>query len=121
MPHEELYLQDIVNSIDDVERFLKGIAEEKFLGDEILQNAVLMKLVVIGESLSKIPSEIRELYPEIEWKPGIGFRNIAVHAYFSVKWNIVWETAATDLQILRGQVSKILQNEFPDFELRKKN
>ncbi len=121
MPHEELYLQDVVISIDDVKRFIKGIAEEKFLEDEILQNAVLMKLVVIGEALSKIPSEICELYPEIEWKPSVGFRNIAVHAYFSVKWSIVWETATNDLQLLRGQILEILQNEFPDFELRQKN
>lgn len=90
MLREELYLQDIVNSIDDVERFLDKIEERKFLSDEILQNAVLMKLVIIGEAAAKIPERIRTLYPEIEWKSIVGFRNIAVHAYFSVKWNIVW-------------------------------
>ncbi|HQU82221.1 MAG TPA: hypothetical protein PKY59_03810 [Pyrinomonadaceae bacterium] len=45
MPSEELYLQDIVKSIDDIGRFLDGTDEAKFLADEILQNAVLMKLV----------------------------------------------------------------------------
>lgn len=118
MAHEELYLQDIINSIEDVGRFLKGIEEDQFLNDEILQNAVLMKLVVIGEVLSKISIERRATYPEIEWKPIIGFRNIAVHAYFSVKWNIVWETATNDLNLLGEQISEILQTDFPDFELR---
>lgn len=118
MPTEELYLQDIVNSIDSVGRFLNGVEESKFLTDEILQNAVLMKLVVIGEAAARLSNEIRERYPEIEWKSIIGFRNISVHAYFSVKWNIVWETATNDLKILRETVIKILENEFPDFELR---
>ena len=118
MPTEELFLQDIVKSIDDVRRFLDGVEESKFLPDEILQNAVLMKLVVIGEAAARLSNEIRERYPEIEWKSIIGFRNISVHAYFSVKWNIVWVTATNDLEILRETVIKILQNEFPDFELR---
>lgn len=44
MPTEELHLQDIVKSIDSVGRFLNGVEEAKVLTDEILQNAVLMKL-----------------------------------------------------------------------------
>jgi len=118
MPTEELYLQDIVNSIDSVKRFLNGIEETRFLADEILQNAVLMKLVVIGEAAARLSNEIRERYPEVEWKSIIGFRNISVHAYFSVKWSIVWETATSDLKILREAIIKILEIEFPDFELR---
>ena len=118
MPTEELFLQDIVQSIDAVERFLAGVNEARFLTDEILQNAVLMKLVVIGEAAARLSNQLRERYPEIEWKSIIGFRNISVHAYFSVKWDIVWETATNDLKILRETVIKILQNDFPDFELR---
>ena len=118
MPTEELYLQDIVNSIDSVKRFLNGIEETRFLADEILQNAVLMKLVVIGEAAARLSNEIRERYPEVEWKSIIGFRNISVHACFSVKWSIVWETATSDLKILREAIIKILEIEFPDFELR---
>jgi uncharacterized protein with HEPN domain len=115
---EELYLQDIVKSIADVERFLAGVEEPKFLKDEILQNAVLMKLVVIGEAATRVSDETRKRNPDVEWKSIIGFRNISVHAYFSVKWDIVWETATNDLEILHNQVLRILQNDFPNFELR---
>lgn len=86
MPTEELYLQDIVNSIDAVKRFLNGVEKSKFLADEILQNAVLMKLVVIGEASARLSNEIRNRYLEVEWKAIIGFRNISVHAYFSVNF-----------------------------------
>jgi uncharacterized protein with HEPN domain len=120
MPSEELYLQDIINSIDDVARFLKGIAEPDFIINDILQNAVLMKLVVIGEAANRVSEDLRKRHPEIEWRPIIGFRNIAVHAYFSLKWEVVWETATGDLQILHEQINHILQADFPDFELRTK-
>jgi uncharacterized protein with HEPN domain len=42
----------------------------------------------------------------------VGFRNIAVHAYFAVDWSIVWVTATQDAPQLRQQVSKILAAEF---------
>ena len=121
MPSEELYLQDIINSTDDVARFLKGVTEKEFLKNDILQNAVLMKLVVIGEAANRVSEDLRKRHPEIEWRPIIGFRNIAVHAYFSLKWEVVWETTLSDLPVLREQICKILQTEFPDFALRIKN
>lgn len=121
MPREDLYLQDIVKSIDDIGRFLHNVEVKKFLADEILQNAVLMKFIVIGEAMTKIPTEIREKYPKVKWKQGTGLRNIAAHTYFSVKWEIIWETATNDLKILREQILEILQNDFPDFELRNEN
>ena len=121
MPREELYLQDILNSIDAVERFLDNIEEVEFLTGEILQNAVLMKLIVIGEAAARISDDLRKRYPETEWKSIIGFRNFAVHAYFSIKWSIVWATATNRLTSLREQIIEILQNEFPDFELRNEN
>lgn len=118
MPREELYLQDIVNSIEDVGRFLSGIEEADFLRNEILQNAVLMKLIIIGEAAARISDEARKRHSEVEWKAIIGFRNIAIHAYFSVKWSIVWETATADLEMLHKQIAKILQVNYPDFQIR---
>ncbi|MDX1581865.1 MAG: HepT-like ribonuclease domain-containing protein [Alphaproteobacteria bacterium] len=43
----------------------------------------------------------------------MGFRNIAVHAYFSVDWNIVWVTATKDVPELRHLVAEILASDFP--------
>jgi uncharacterized protein with HEPN domain len=118
MPREELYLQDIINCVNDIERFLNGINEAEFLANDILQNAVLMKLIVIGEAAARLSDDLRTRHSEVQWKSIVGFRNIAVHAYFSIKWGIVWETATTRLESLREETAKILQNDFPDFELR---
>jgi uncharacterized protein with HEPN domain len=47
----------------------------------------------------------------VEWRDIVAFRNIAVHAYFSVQWDIVWATAHDDVPVLRSQDLQILQNE----------
>ena len=115
---EELYLQDIVESVASIESFLKDVAEQDFLSSNLLQSAVLHKLTIIGEAATNISSDLKKRHPQIEWKEIIGFRNFAVHVYFAVNWKIVWTTATEDAAVLKKQILEILQNDFPDFQLR---
>lgn len=41
----------------------------------------------------------------------IAFRNLAVHEYFVMKWDIVWLTATEEVPALRKQVEEILLKE----------
>ncbi len=109
MRPEELYLTDIVEAADAIDRFCENLPFESFLNDELRESAVLQKLIVIGEAASRLPQAFRERHREIEWADIIGFRNIAVHAYFSVDWPIVWETATSDVPALKKQVQKLLR------------
>jgi len=93
MRREELYLADIV---DAVAGFL-----------------VLQKLMIIGEAAASLPVELCERYPHLPWADIRDFRNRLVHGYFSVDWDIVWETAIGRLPELRKQVAAIREAEFP--------
>ena len=44
----------------------------------------------------------------------IGLRNIAVHEYFGVSWETVWNMAMLDVPVLRDQIAAILAAEFPN-------
>jgi uncharacterized protein with HEPN domain len=92
MRREELYLTDIVEAADTIQRFIEGVQREDF-DDELRRSAVLQKLIVIGEAAARLPREFTERHPEVEWADIVGFRNIAVHEYFSVNWSIVWVAA----------------------------
>jgi uncharacterized protein with HEPN domain len=111
MRRERLYLQDIVEACDLLDTFLEGMDASAFMASELHKAATLQKLAVIGEAASRLPQEFREKHPEVEWRDIIAFRNIAVHAYFAVQWDIVWATAHDDVPALRSQVRKILQSE----------
>jgi uncharacterized protein with HEPN domain len=112
MRREELYLTDIVEAADSIRNFLSGIRRTKFLRDDLLRSAVLQKLSIIGEAASRLPLKFRTRHSEIEWADIIGFRNIAVHAYFSVDWSIIWVTAKKEVQELSQKVSEILAAEY---------
>jgi uncharacterized protein with HEPN domain len=120
MPREELYLHDVIGAITVIDKFLRDVDRDHFFDSELLQSGVLHKLTIIGEACSKLPRDLRDKHPGIAWKQIIGFRNVAVHAYFSVDLEIVWETSTTRLKYLREQITQILQSDFPDFEYKPK-
>lgn len=111
MRPDRLYLTDMVDAADTIARFLGGISKEHFMDDELLQSAVLQKLIVIGEAAARLSPEFKSRHPEVEWQDIVAFRNIAVHAYFTVDWSIVWTTATEDVPLLRQQVQRLLAEE----------
>ena len=112
MRHEELYLTDIIEAADAIRRFLLDVEQNTFLRNELLQSAVLQKLMIIGEVASRLSKEFCDKHPEIEWEDIIGFRNIAVHAYFAVEWSIVWVAATQEAPELKRKIDDILAKEY---------
>jgi uncharacterized protein with HEPN domain len=79
-----------------------------FLASELHKAAILQKLTLIGEAAARLSPSFRETHPQVEWQDIIAFRNIAVHEYFAVQWEIVWATATDDVPALRRQILEIL-------------
>ncbi len=71
-------------------------------------SAVLQKLSIIGEAAARVSKDLQNKHPEIEWADIVGFRNIAIHAYFAVDWSIVWTAATHDAPDLKRKITKIL-------------
>jgi uncharacterized protein with HEPN domain len=108
MRPEKLYLTDMLEAADALSRFCDGVSLESLLDDEMRQAAILQKLIVIGEAAAHLPDEFCQRYKEIPWVDIIGFRNIAVHEYFSINLKIVWSTATHDVPVLREQIADLL-------------
>jgi uncharacterized protein with HEPN domain len=113
MRREELYLQDIVEAVDAIDQFIGDNDYDSFADNDLLRSAVLQKLTIIGEAAARLSDDFQKRHPEIEWADIVGFRNIAVHAYFTVQWSIVWVAATQDAPELRDKVAHILVTEFP--------
>jgi uncharacterized protein with HEPN domain len=112
MRPEKLYLADILEAADAIQRFAAPISGAAFMQDELRQSGILQKLIVIGEAAGRLSEAFKAQHVEIEWPEIIGFRNIAVHEYFAIMWDIVWETAVVEVPKLRTQIAQILAAEF---------
>ena len=111
MRHESLYLTDIVEAVDDIARFTTGIEAKSFQESDLLRSAVVHKLSVIGEAAARLSEDLKRRNPQVPWAQIVGFRNILVHAYFGIDWDVVWEAAKHRCPILREQVAQILAAE----------
>lgn len=83
-------LQDILFSIESIEKFTKGMSSGEFKQNLLVQDAVIRRFAVIGEAANKLPKEVKENHKEIEWKKIIGTRNFLLHEYFNIDLDILW-------------------------------
>ncbi|WP_347176971.1 HepT-like ribonuclease domain-containing protein [Parafrankia sp. EAN1pec] len=58
--------------------FVQDVDEAAFLESDLIQSAVLQKLLVIGEAAGRVSPEIRGRWPDLPWRSVTGFRNIAI-------------------------------------------
>ena len=63
-----LYLNDILESIDRIQRYTHGMSYEDFRDNDLVQDAVIRNLMVIGEAVKLIPEPLKQKNPEISWR-----------------------------------------------------
>lgn len=103
------YIQDILDAIDKIEQFTKGISFEEFQKDAKTVFATVRAFEIIGEAASKLPSDIVSKFSDIPWKKIVGMRNILIHEYFGVDTEAIWKSIIEDLPKLRPVIIKVLE------------
>lgn len=109
----QLTIDSIIEAIVEIINRTKAVNEIAYSQDKLLQDAILMQFVLIGEGAKKVPNDIRALSPEIEWKSVVGLRNIIIHDYAKISMNKTWDTIVHDLPKLKSQLTE-LRSKLPD-------
>lgn len=107
-----IYFKHIKDSCNRIGRFIKDVSYPKLLRDELIQNAVIRQLEVIGEATRQIPHEVRTKYKQVNWNDIVGMRDKLVHDYIGVDLDVVWKSSTIDVPILRKLILKILKEDF---------
>lgn len=105
------YLRDLLTELNDIVDFTVA-GREVFRSDRRTQKAVIRSYEVIGEIVKRIPQEIRDANPQIEWRKLAAFRDFLAHNYDDVILKNIWE-AVEDLPNLKAEVETVLYS-LPD-------
>jgi uncharacterized protein with HEPN domain len=103
-----IYLWHIRDAIRRIESHTEG-GEEDFFQSEIVQNAVLWNIGIIGEASRQVSDWLKESHPEVPWQQIIAMRNRIVHEYFNVDLNLLWQVVERNVPVLKVQVEDILR------------
>jgi uncharacterized protein with HEPN domain len=94
-----------------IKRYTKEMTKQEFLGDELIQDAVLRNISIFGEAVSNIRREYPEFvaaHPQIPWQLIYGMRNRVIHDYLYVDLESVWQTVERDIPTLEQELLKLL-------------
>jgi uncharacterized protein with HEPN domain len=100
-------LSTILERIERARRFTRG-GKDEFLQSELIQDAVIWELEVIGEATKRLSRSTRALDPKIPWSRMAGFKDVAIHQYDKLNIERVWNLVNTDLRGLGARVRAIL-------------
>jgi uncharacterized protein with HEPN domain len=103
------FLFDIIESVADIEEFIKGIEFDEFSSDKKTVYAVMKALEIIGEASKNIPESLKNEHSEVPWKLMAGIRDKVVHGYFVVDLPIIWSTVKKDIPSLKEPLEEILE------------
>lgn len=104
-----VYLEDIFDAIERIQSYVQK-GKRHFLSHEMVQDAVIRQISVIGEAVKHLPGSLKKNHTDIPWKKVTGMRDILVHEYSGINIVRIWKTVKEDLPPLKKTVITILKN-----------
>jgi uncharacterized protein with HEPN domain len=101
------YLGHILKAIERIDRYTAGMDEVAFLNSEMVQDAVIRNIEIIGEAsnnIQRVAPEFAAQHDDIPWLVMYTMRNRVSHGYDTVDLPIVWKTIQGDLPKLHVKI-----------------
>ncbi len=104
------YLGHILQAIARIERHTLGVDAPGFTSSELIQDAVIRNLEVIGEAannIQRVDPAFTAAHPEVPWAVMYAMRNRLTHGYDTVDLVMVWKVVERDLPFLKTQIAAL--------------
>lgn len=104
------YLGHILKAIERIDRYTSDMDEVAFLNSELVQDAVVRNIEIIGEAsnnIQRFDPAFATQHDNIPWQVMYTMRNRVSHGYDTVDMEIVWKTIQGDLPCLHAQITEV--------------
>jgi uncharacterized protein with HEPN domain len=101
-------IDDIVAAIDAILQYTAGMDRAGFAADRRTVDAVVRNLIIIGEAAGHVPDDVVAANTQIPWGRMRGLRNLAVHEYFGVDTDVLWDTVTGNLPRVLPDLRRLL-------------
>jgi uncharacterized protein with HEPN domain len=98
-------------AIDIILQRTSGMTLEDLDADKVVYGGIAYYTMIIGEAAYMLSPDFKDSHPATPWRQIEGMRHHIVHGYYQVRKDILWNVIPKDLQPLKEQVLRYL-NEF---------
>jgi uncharacterized protein with HEPN domain len=109
MSDDATRLLDMLGAAEEALDYLTDYSREDFLSDKRTIRACERCIEIIGEAASKVSEDLQRLHPELPWHRAKGMRNIIIHEYGAVQYDLIYETIVEHLPNLIQQIKSIVK------------
>lgn len=110
-----LFLQDIIDAAEAVARYTRD-GENSFARDPMVQDAVLFRLIVIGEAVKNLAAkglDVTTLEPQMAWRNAPRTRDVLAHNYWAIEPDRLWVAVQQLPQLAAEAQALIDRGPFP--------
>ncbi|MGD1029702.1 MAG: HepT-like ribonuclease domain-containing protein [Opitutaceae bacterium] len=97
---QDAFLYDILKHAKAIQRYTTGVTPDGFWANEILRDAVAMRVAAIGEAARQINSTTERALPKVPFKEIRGMRNRIAHDYGGIDFREVWKVVEQNIEPL---------------------
>ena len=106
---DAIQLRYIVDAIEQLEFYTRGMSESEFTARPMVQDAVARQVEIVGQAANSVSVEFQGLHPKLPWGKTIGIRHNIVGEDFKLNVAAVWDIIQDDLPLLKQALRKLLQ------------
>ena len=81
--------------------------------DRMLELSLTRLMEILGEAARRVPDDFRARYPNVPWRQTTDLRNVLIHDYDTVDFDVLWRIVQERLPPLVRQLEAIIVENIP--------
>lgn len=111
MLHSRSAVTDMLLAAELALEYVAGICEDDFHGNQEKQDAVVRRIEILGEAVSRVDDAVKARFPAVPWREAASMRNRVIHGYDTVDSKVIWDTVQNDFPGLIEQLNVMLEDQ----------
>ena len=107
MEQDDACVGALVNACESIIEFTIRLSADQFLSSDLVQSAVIYKLLILGEATKRLSVKFRERHRDFPWQEIAGMRNHLIHRYENIDLLEVWQTCRNDIETMLKKLRNI--------------
>ena len=103
-------LIDIINAAKRILRYTKNVSCLELEANDEKLSAILYQITIIGEATKRLSESLRQTYSDIPWREMAGMRDIIVHKYDQLDFEVIWDVINNKIPELLNLIESCLKD-----------